>query len=119
MRGFWHTVDAVIACILMMGFILTIGSQAVVPPEDLGEKAYSVLKGLDDQGVLRGYAAAMDADGLDSRVGIYSHNHSVRICDNAGSCTGTIPTAINVHSGNYLVAGNQSYQPRTVKLFIW
>ena len=119
MRGFWHTLDAVIACMLMMGFIVAIGRVGMVPPEDLGTKAYVVLKGLDDQGILRNYTVNLDTDGLDTEVGIYSYNHSVRICDHSGSCTGTIPEALNVYTGDYIIAGKDTYQPHTVRLYIW
>lgn len=121
MRGFWHIVDAVLAAVIIIGFLTSVSRTFVITPEpeSLNERVYDILQGLDDQGVLKGYAASMDASGLNSEIMFYSKNHTIEICDSAGTCTGTRPEASNVWAGSYITAGNNSYQPRLVRLYLW
>ena len=88
-------------------------------PENMNEVAYELLRGLDDQGYMRPYAAAHDYIGLNSRITFYSHNHSIQICDHGGSCYGSTPSQGNVWAANYLLSGDSVYQPMTVRLFLW
>ena len=121
MRGFWFIVEAVFASIIMVSFLLFMGRLYVRAPalENLDEKTYELLKGLDEQGVLRNYTVNGDFLGLDSEIELYTHNHSVEICNYDLLCEGVKPNASNVWVGTYLVAGNESYNPHMVKLYLW
>lgn len=121
MKGYWHLVDAILASLILMGFILAVASPAIhVPgPENMNDVAYQMLKGLNEKGNMRAYAAAHDYSGLDSGIAFYSHNHSVQICDYGGSCYGQAPSEDNVWVATYLLAGDSVYQPMTVRLFLW
>ena len=119
MRGFWYMLEAVIAGIIIIGFVAAV-SQIYMSPsqEDFTIKAYEELRSLDERGVLRTYAAAGDWGGLDSEVRIYGKNHTVEICSPSG-CQGGRPQGSNVWVGNYLISGSQSYQPMQIKLYLW
>lgn len=119
MRGFWYMLEAVIAGIIIIGFVAAI-SQVYISPqnEDLGGQAYQTLKSLDEQGILRVYAAAGDWGGLDSEVRIYGKNHSIEICSPSG-CVGQKPEGANVYAGSYIISGSQSYQLMQIKLYLW
>jgi len=121
MKGYWHLVDAIMASLILVGFMVVVARPVIfVPgPENMNDIAYGLLEGLDDQGYLRPYAASHDYSGLNSRVAFYSHNHSVQICDYGGSCYGSSPPESNVWVATYLVAGDSVYQPMTVRLFLW
>lgn len=121
MRGFWHTLDAVIAALIITSFFAVAAHTVVVTPgpENLNERAYDLLQGLDEQGILRDYVVNLDTAGLDSEVMLFAYNHSVEICDYSGACTGTAPEAKNVWVGSYLIAGKDSYNPHLVRLYIW
>ncbi len=121
MRGFWHLVDAVMASIIILGFVGLMSQSAILVPEieDLNFAAFQELKELDEQGILRDYTVAMDPVGLNSEVTLYVYNHSIQICDYSGTCAGERPEDKNVWVGTYLVSGKDYYSPHTVKLYIW
>jgi hypothetical protein len=131
MRGFWYMLEAVIAGIIIIGFLAVMSQSYMSPTQDYTIKAYSVLKGLDEQGVLRPYAEAGDWGGLDSEVRIYGRNHSIQLCT-ASECVGRLPegqeadgrrqespSVHNVWVGNYIIAGGQDFSPVQVKLYVW
>ncbi len=121
MRGFWHLVDAVMASIIMMGFVGLMSQTIIFTPETEGLNfaAFQELKELDEQGVLRDYAVAMDPIGLDSKVTLYAYSHTIQICDYSGTCVGERPEDENVWVGTYMVSGKDYYSPHTIKLYIW
>ena len=112
--------EAVIAGIIIIGFLAVISQTYLSPSqEDFTLTAYQSLRSLDEQGILRSYAATGDWGGINSEVKIYSKNHTVEICDSSGSCAGNKPQGINVWVGSYIISGSQSYQPVQVKLYLW
>ena len=121
MKGYWHLVDAILASLILVGFMAVIASPTISVPEpgNLNEVAYELLKGLDDQGYIRSYAASHDYNGLNSKVSFYSHNHSIQVCDYRGGCYGSRPSEKNVWVATYLVSGDSVYQPMTVRLYLW
>ena len=119
MRGFWYMLEAVIAGIIIIGFVAVVGRTYISPQEeDISLRAYEALRELDEQGVLRSYAAVGDWGSLNSEVRIYDRNHTIQICDSSG-CVGQKPDGQNVWVGSYLTSGGQTYQPMQVKLYLW
>jgi hypothetical protein len=120
MRGYMYTLESVLAVILVFSFLIIVTGVLDIGPgeSELSEKAYELLKGLDEQGRLRGYAVTQDYEGLDSEIVFYATNHSVQICDSAG-CVGPLPNASRVAAGTYVIAGNNSYTPYHVRLYLW
>ncbi len=120
MRGFWYMIEAVLAGLIIIGFLLSLANGYIsTPVEDPGLKSYSVLHELDQQDVLRGHAEDWNYSGLNSQISLFGYNHSIQICDQSGNCAGTRPVAGNVWAGNYIIAGNDIYQPRLVRLYLW
>ena len=121
MKGVIFTLEAVIAGTILITFLVFIVSNFSPPPQegDLTIRAYEILEGLDNQGILRNYTVNQDFDGLNSQVKFFSANHSIQICDLSGSCVGTIPNASDIFTGTYIIAGNESYNPFYVKLYLW
>jgi hypothetical protein len=119
-KGFWHIVDAVLASIIIISFLALMGRGVIAPqPQGMDALAYDLVRGLDERGLLRSHAVTLNSTGLDSHVVLHGYSHSIRICDHSGNCTGSVPAADNVWTGNYLVAGNHTYDPHSVKLYIW
>ena len=120
-KGYWHLVDAILASLILMGFLVVVARPAIsVPePENMNEIAYGLLEGLNDQGYMRTYAASHNYTELNSKIRFYSHNHSIQICDYGGSCYGSVPSEKNVWVATYLLAGDSVYSPMTVRLFLW
>jgi hypothetical protein len=120
MRGFLYMIEAIIAGVILIGFLLFIGSgYPAAQSYDPGTMGYSILHDLDRQGILRDYVAENNASGLDSRISLFGYGHSVLICGQSGACQGTVPDAGDVWVGNYLVSGKDDYQPRLVKIYMW
>jgi hypothetical protein len=121
MKGFWYMIEAILAGIILMGFLLVLaGGYVRVPGEPVGLKGYEILHDLDRQGMLRPYVLDGNHSGLNSRIRLFGYNHSVQICGQSGSCSGSVPDAGNVWVGNYyIIAGENQYQPYLVKLLMW
>lgn len=122
MRGFWYMVEAILAGIIILGFLIAISGRYIATSgaEDIALKGYEILKGLDDQGLLRNYTIAEDFSGLDSRIQFFSYNHTIQICREDGSCVGSTPTAADRYVATYLVAGNGTlFKPYEVRLYLF
>lgn len=122
MRGYWHMVEVVLAGIVIVSFLTTISVRQTSLPTGPGEilaQGYEILKNLDKRGELRNYAVTSDNAGLDTMVRIIRYNHSVKICDYQSNCDGSTPSASNIYTSTYYVAGNNSYQPYEVILYLW
>ena len=121
MRGIWHMIESIIAVIIIVSFITIIGSVYIIDPypKDMSEKAFEMLHGIDSQGFLRNYTESLNVSGMATLIPMYSYNQTFQICDYAGACTGSAPSAQNVWMSTYIVAGLSTYQPREVRLYIW
>jgi len=119
MRGFWYMVEAVMVSVMLMSFLYVVGSKytSVVQPQNLAEKGFLVLKGLDDRGELKNYTVAMDYTGLNSIIPVYNYNHTVEICNAEGTCAGHKPVASNIWTASYITAGEYVYKPLIVRLY--
>jgi len=115
------TLESVIASIIIVAFLVSVSRIYLieVEPPDASATAYDILKELDDQGVLRVYAAAMDYAGLDAQVDIAGYDHIVNICDSGRSCVGPEPNGTDIWTGSYFIAGQSVYQPIDIKLYLW
>ncbi|MBU0898430.1 MAG: hypothetical protein KJ613_01300 [Nanoarchaeota archaeon] len=122
MRGLIYTLEAVIAAILIVTFLVTISHQFQIinpSPENMDEKAYNILKSLDDRDVLRNAAIANDFDGINNNITLYQYGHSIQICDYENTCIGTTPNASNVWVGTYIISGRYTYSPHLIRLYLW
>ncbi len=121
MRGFWRTLESVLAVILLMGFLLAAGSVYFSKTEDvnLGSLGYEILKELDNRGELRAYAVSGDYESLNGKIKLPGYNHSVMICCQGETCRGQYPDSENVAASVYIISGCDGYKPCEVRLFIW
>ncbi len=118
MKGFLYIFEAVIAGIIIIGFLIAASS---IQPDSslLADKAYEILLGLDEQNQLRAYAENMDAEGLNSKIDLPGYSHTVQICSQTG-CSGQAPAdQKNVFVGRYFISGKDSYKPAEVKVYVW
>lgn len=121
MRGIWFTMESAIACMIIGVFIIAIvaGSSFESGGPDMAEVANDILRGMDDRNVLRSSAVALDYDAINSNIDVPGYNHTINICNEAGTCVGPTPDASNIWVGSYFIAGKAAYQPLEIKLFIW
>ena len=121
-KGFWHTLESIIAGIIVIMFLVAISSrQAYMDPGPnvIIMEGLEELRDLDKRGVLRNYVTARNNTGLDSEVQITFFNYSTSICDTGGNCNGSAPSAENVWVATYFVAGKNNYTPYEVILYLW
>ena len=113
--------EAVLAIFLIYGFLMVLSSapEKAEAPQELKLKAYELLQGLDDAGVLRSLAAANDYAAINAAVDYSAKNHSVSVCEPDGTCHGSAPTAGDVWVGTYALAGDSAYSPKLVKLYLY
>ncbi|MCK5020458.1 MAG: hypothetical protein KAS32_25705 [Candidatus Peribacteraceae bacterium] len=121
MKGFWRTVESVFAIIMLMSFLLLVGSTYFIATAetDLSFVGYEALKELDTRGELRQYAVTGDGDSINSKISMRGFNHSISICRYGGTCTGQYPDAEDVIVSNYIISGHNSYDPLVVRLYAW
>lgn len=121
MRGFWYVIEAVLAGIIIFGFLAMLGRTYITLPDptDLSITGYETLKSLDDQGLLRSYVVDKNYTGLNSIIKIGRYSHSIKICGYSGTCVGPDPNATNIWVAVYIIGGNESYSPHEVRLLIW
>ena len=120
MKGFWYTVEAIIAGIVVIGFLIVISKGIFLAP-NIGiyqTEAMDILDDLYNKGYLRDYAVLQDNDTLDSLIST-EYNHTIQICNSVGVCTGNKPSQDNLLLGMYFVGGKSTYNPYIVKLYLW
>ncbi len=119
MRGYVFMLEAVFAGLVLIGFLLYLAQGyarvGTVPEHDFS----GILPALDQEGLLRGHVFSGDVQGLQDEITLPGFQHSVQICAPAGACTGQVPDADNVWVSAHFLAGDDSYQPREVNLYVW
>jgi hypothetical protein len=125
MRGFWRTVEAVIAAITIMIFLVTAGNAYYASNGGVSRAppGHEMLKELDDMNALRPLAAARDFGAINELIDVPGFMHDVRICDFRGTCwgnqTGAWSSSRNVAVSGYVVSGFDSYDPVEIRLYMW
>jgi hypothetical protein len=122
MKGQWKTIEAVLAGIVVLMFLAAIttlhsASQTTVPTQ-----GYRALYAVYEKGMLQESAAALDAQAIDDMAGatgyLAGYSHTVVIC-NATVCTADPPVADYVWASSVIVAGDESFAPAEVILYIY
>jgi len=121
MRGFWYIIESVLVSLMVISFLLFIGSfySGNIGSENLAEKGHNILQSLDERGELRNHTVALDNGGLNELIPVYSYNHTVQICDYSGSCTGQRPNATRIWTASYIISGDDRYQPFEIRLYFF
>ncbi len=121
MKGFWRMVESIAAVTILMVFVLSLSIQYIREPAEpiMKIRGYEILENMDKNGNLRSYVVSDDSNGLSNAISLGGYNHSIEICDYSGTCNGTYPDAENIWLSVYYIAGENTYNPREVKLYIW
>ena len=124
-KGMMHMIEAIIAIVMIMSFLIVLKSK-LQPTEDTGREqaiAAQALSTLNDQGILRSYAIDENHLGLNTQVDAVvptEFNHTVRFCYLGDRCVGDALPNKNIFTASYVIAGNQTYfKPAQVLLHIW
>ncbi len=125
LKGMMHMIEAIIAILMIMGFLLVLRSK-LQPATDTGNEqaiASQALQVLDEQNVLRSYAIDENHLGLNTQadqVVPTDFNHTVRFCYSGDRCVGDALPDKNVFTASYVIAGNVTYfKPVQILLHLW
>lgn len=124
MRGFLYVFEVVFA-VTMMVLLAT----AIYPPSRQSERiepyrhvGFQALEYLDGVFLLRQNAVSGNSSGIEQDLkGLFPPEvgYSVEVCDLLGSCTNADLPDSNTVVGAYFVAGNGTYSPREVRIYVW
>ncbi len=122
MKGFWRMIESVIAVVMLLSFLAVAGGVYFARTgggADMASLGYEKLRQLDESNELRPYAAAGDTAAINAKIELPGYNHSISLCSPSGTCIGNYTSSRNVVVSSYLMAGNNSYDPLEVRLYIW
>mgnify|MGYP001582360134 CR=1 FL=1 len=120
MRGLWYLLEVMLAIAIVIIFLLSVNGSILRPsPPEVTTAGYEILRGLDEQGNLRGFVSSGDTSGLESLIAISGYRHAVQFCFPGGACAGTRPSAENLYSADYLISGDEAFEPAQVILYIY
>jgi hypothetical protein len=119
MRGYVFMLEAVFAVMILVGFMLYLGHTRALSGPSPDQDFSRVLPQLESSGLLRGYVYSGDLQSLEDAIDTPGRSHSIQVCIPSGICTGQTPLAQEVYISTYLLSGEDSYQPREVKLYVW
>ncbi|MBI1972352.1 MAG: hypothetical protein HYS53_03565 [Candidatus Aenigmarchaeota archaeon] len=124
-KGMMHMIEAIIAILMIMTFLLVLKSK-LQPTEDTGREraiAAQALQTLDQQGALRSYAIDENHLGLNTQAHAIvpaEFNHTIRLCYPGERCVGDALPDRNIFTASLVIAGNETYfKPAQVLLHIW
>jgi hypothetical protein len=117
MRGFVYMLESVFAGLILVGFMLYLAGGHSQGAQ--GQDFSSVLPELEQQGILRPLVYSGDLQAIDDMISLPGFSHAVRVCDPLGSCTGQPPSGTIVKVYSIILAGEDSLEPREVKLYAW
>ena len=121
-KGQWKTMESIIAGVIILLFVAGMGATGMQasPPEPV--QGHRALGDLYESGSLREHAPARNCSAIDALVTatgyIIGYDHSVRVCDEGGSCCGQVPGSENVWVSSLVMAGDEDYEPVEVMLYL-
>jgi hypothetical protein len=122
MKGQWKTIEAVLAGIVVLMFLAALTSIHSVSQSTVPTQGYRALSAVYEKGLLHESAAALDTQAIDDMVQetgyLAGYSHAVVIC-NATACTDDPPDADYVWASSVIVAGDESFAPAEVILYIY
>jgi hypothetical protein len=122
MKGQWKTVESIMAGLVILLFVALLTSTTIQVPVSVQSYGYKALHTLYDRGTIRGYAADMNTSAISAEIEttgyLFGFNHSVMVC-NETVCAGSVPDSENVWASNLIIAGDESYEPSEVILYVF
>jgi hypothetical protein len=123
MKGAWKTVESIIAGVIILLFVAALGATQLQSSPQAPVQGYRVLDAIYEKGALRAYAADMNCSAVDTLVSdtgyMVGYGHNVQVCDEGGSCCGSVPSKENVWVSTLMIAGDEEYEPVEVILYVY
>ena len=121
MKGFVKTLEAGIATIFILTFVLIFFAPQPQPEPQILINGYNCLKYLDYTGALGYYAANNLESSLDTDLKKClppTMSYEARICKTP-SCTTQLPEGKTVFLSSYIILGENSATPFLINLWVW
>ena len=123
MKGFWYMVESIVAGVILISFLIVLASHETNKTyvEDMSVKGYKIFTDLSQRGSFRNYVYSDNITAIINDIEVPGYHYNVTICNSAGHCNGYEPYDIDSTTwvSSYILAGNSSYEPRIVRLYIW
>jgi len=121
MKGFAHTIESIFGAILILITLLNIYTIQTRPNDNLSELGYKCLKNIDNEGLLRYYA--LNALNLELNNNLreclpFTIDFKFKVCSTS-DCTIPLPKDKSIFLSSYLIAGDDSFNPSLINLWIW
>ncbi len=120
-KGYIKTLEAGIAIVLILISMVFLFPEKTRTEPQISNVGYNCLKYLDYKGILRYYAVNnLESDLiLDLRSCIPPIlNYTVKICSTP-TCITELPENETIFLSSYLIAGENSIDPKLINLWIW
>lgn len=123
MKGAWKTVEAVMAGVVILIFAAALGATSLQASPRAPAQSHRALQAIFDEPELRQLADGLDCPAIESLVSesgyLAGYGQSVQVCDEQDNCCGQAPAVDNVWASTILLAGDETYRPVEVTLFIY
>lgn len=120
-KGFEKTLEAAIAIVLILVSIVFLFTGNGITEPQMSNTGYECLKNLDNQGLLRYYAVNdLEVSLSDSLKACIPPllGYATKICSTS-ACSAVLPVNKTIFLSTYLIAGDNSFNPRLVDLWVW
>jgi len=121
MKGFSHTLETVFGALLILITLLNIYTNPPRTETKLSELGYNCLSSIDNKGFLRYYALNALYSDLNNKLRDclpFLIDFKFRICSTS-DCSIQLPESKSVFLSSYFIAGNDSFNPTLINLWIW
>lgn len=123
-RGFLHVFEVVFAITMMVVLATTIYPPTARQDRIGGYRhmGFQALEYLDGASLLRQSAVLNDPQAIEQELRTFfppEVGYSVEVCDVSGACTNANVPDADTAVGAYYIAGNGTYSPREVRLYLW
>jgi hypothetical protein len=122
MKGVLHTLEAVIAVMIILlgiGFIYPLRDK---PELSIAVVGYKCLSSLDQEGLLKYYISNDMTSNLNNSLRdciTPAIDFNLKICDSAVCNPDSIPDDKEIFISSYLVSGYEIYDSRLVNVWLW
>ncbi len=120
-KGFIKTLEASISIVLILISTVFLFPERVESEPQVSHVVYDCLKSIDDKGSLRNYAVNnLEASLVSDLAGCVPplYDYAIKICTST-SCNSQLPADKEVFLTSYIVAGEDSFRPTLINLWVW
>ena len=120
-KGYIQTLEQVLGSVLVLTILITLFNPSSSTTNlQLSSLGFNCMKELDNKGLLRYYAVNNLTTDLNNSLQpcLSAFNYDFNICSST-TCSSALPANKDIYLSSYFIAGENSFQPRLINLWIW